>query len=65
MPEGPEIHRAAHRLRNALEGSVITHVECPYTTIQGQEHRFLGNQVISQSVDHQIMKPPIDRSRFS
>ena len=47
MPEGPEIHRAAQRLRNALEGSIITHVECPYTTIQGQEHRFLGNQVIS------------------
>ena len=47
MPEGPEIHRAAQRLRNALEGSTITHVECPYSTIQGQEHRFLGNQVIS------------------
>jgi endonuclease-8 len=47
MPEGPEIHRAAQRLRNALEGSTITHVECPYPTIQGQEHRFLGNQVIS------------------
>jgi endonuclease-8 len=47
MPEGPEIHRAAQQLRNALEGSVITHVECPYTTIQGQEHRFLGNPVIS------------------
>ena len=47
MPEGPEIHRAAQRLRNALEGSIITHVECPYVTIQGQEHRFLGNQVLS------------------
>lgn len=47
MPEGPEIHRAAERLRKALQGSVITHVECPYATLQGQEHRFLGNQVMS------------------
>lgn len=47
MPEGPEIHRAAQRLRKALEGSFITHVECPYTTIHGQEHRFLGKQVNS------------------
>ena len=46
MPEGPEIHRAAHRLRKALEGQVITHVECPYATIRGQEHRFLGQEVL-------------------
>lgn len=46
MPEGPEIHRAAHRLRKALEGKVITHVECPYTTIRGQEHRFLEQEVL-------------------
>ena len=47
MPEGPEIHRAADNLRKALEGQIITHVECPYTTIRGQEHRFLGQEVIS------------------
>ena len=46
MPEGPEIHRAAHRLRKALEGKVITHVECPYATIRGQEHRFLEQEVL-------------------
>ena len=46
MPEGPEIHRAAHRLRKALEGQVITHVECPYATIRGQEHRFLEQEVL-------------------
>ena len=46
MPEGPEIHRAAHRLRKALEGQVITHVECPYATIRGQEHRFLEQEVV-------------------
>ena len=46
MPEGPEIHRAAHRLRKALQGKVITHVECPYATIRGQEHRFLEQEVL-------------------
>lgn len=46
MPEGPEIHRAANTLRNALEGKVITHVECPYATIRGQEHRFLDREVL-------------------
>tara|TARA_Y100000766_G_scaffold69777_2_gene58544 strand:- start:3427 stop:4245 length:819 start_codon:yes stop_codon:yes gene_type:complete len=47
MPEGPEIHRAANTLREALEGQTITHVECPYATIRNQEHRFLGKEVIS------------------
>ena len=46
MPEGPEIHRAANNIRNAIEGQIITHVECPYATIRGQEHRFLGKEVI-------------------
>ena len=46
MPEGPEIHRAANTIRRALEGQIITHVECPYTTIRGQEHRFLGKEVL-------------------
>ena len=46
MPEGPEIHRAAHRLRKALEGQVITYVECPYATIRGQEHRFFEQEVL-------------------
>ena len=46
MPEGPEIHRAAHRLRKALQGKAITHVECPYATIRGQEHRFLEQEVL-------------------
>ena len=47
MPEGPEIHRAANTLRKALEGQIITNVECPYQTIRNQEHRFLGKEVIS------------------
>ena len=46
MPEGPEIHRAANTIRRALEGQIITHVECPYATIRGQEHRFLGKEVL-------------------
>ena len=46
MPEGPEIHRAANKIRKAIEGQIITHVECPYATIRGQEHRFLGKEVI-------------------
>ena len=47
MPEGPEIHRAANTLKRALEGQNIVYVECPYTTIRGQEHRFLGKEVRS------------------
>ena len=46
MPEGPEIHRAANNLRKVLEGKIITHVECPYASIRGQEHRFLGKEVL-------------------
>ena len=46
MPEGPEIHRAANTIRRALEGQIITHVECPYATIRGQEHRFLEKEVL-------------------
>ena len=46
MPEGPEIHRAANTIRRALEGQIITHAECPYATIRGQEHRFLGKEVL-------------------
>ena len=46
MPEGPEIHRAANTIRRALEGQIISHVECPYATIRGQEHRFLGKEVL-------------------
>ena len=46
MPEGPEIHRAANTLRRALEGQIITHVECLYASIRGQEHRFLAKEVL-------------------
>ena len=46
MPEGPEIHRAANNLRKVLEGNIITHVECPYASIRGQEHRFIGQEVL-------------------
>jgi len=40
MPEGPEIHRAADRIRNALEGKPLRNVNFEFQPILGMEHHF-------------------------
>ena len=45
MPEGPEIHRAADRIRNALKGQTIQRVEFDYRTISGSEFWFEGEVI--------------------
>ncbi len=45
MPEGPEIHRAADKIRKALEGKVVEEIEITLPQYQGREHDFLGKTV--------------------
>ena len=45
MPEGPEIHRAADKIRKALEGKVIEDIEITLPQFSGREHDFLGKTV--------------------
>ena len=45
MPEGPEIHRAADRIRKALEGKVIENIEITLPKYEGRESDFLGKTV--------------------
>lgn len=40
MPEGPEIHRAAERIRIALEGKPLLDVNFEFQPIVGMEHHF-------------------------
>ncbi len=42
MPEGPEIHRAADKIRKALEGKVIENIEITLPKYEGRESDFLG-----------------------
>ena len=45
MPEGPEIHRAADKIRKALEGKVIEDIEITLPQFSGREQDFLGKTV--------------------
>ena len=45
MPEGPEIHRAADKIRKALEGKVIENIEITLPKYEGRESDFLGKTV--------------------
>ena len=45
MPEGPEIHRAADKIRKALEGKVIEDIEITLPKYEGRESDFLGKTV--------------------
>ena len=38
MPEGPEIHRAADKIRKALEGKVIEDIEITLPQFSGREN---------------------------
>lgn len=45
MPEGPEIHRAANKIRKALEGKVIEDIEITIPQFSGRKPDFLGKTV--------------------
>ncbi len=45
MPEGPEIHRAANKIRKALEGQVIEDVEITIPRYLSRRQDFLGKTV--------------------
>ena len=45
MPEGPEIHRAASKIRKALEGNVIEDIEITVPQFSGRKADFLGKTV--------------------
>ena len=45
MPEGPEIHRAANKIRKALEGMVIEDVEITIPRFSESHEQFLGKTV--------------------
>ena len=45
MPEGPEIHRAANKIRKALEGKVIQSIEITLPRYLEREQDFLGKTV--------------------
>ena len=45
MPEGPEIHRAADKIRKVLEGKVIEGIEITLPQFSGREHDLLGKTV--------------------
>lgn len=46
MPEGPEIHRAASKIRNALEGKTIEEIELNLPRYTGREAEFLNKTVL-------------------
>ena len=46
MPEGPEIHRAAEKIRSALEGKVIEDVEITMPRYAGSSDQILGKTVM-------------------
>ena len=45
MPEGPEIHRAANKIRKALEGKVIQDIEITLPRYSGRSQDFIGKTV--------------------
>ena len=45
MPEGPEIHRAANKIRKALEGMVIEDIEITVPRYSGSQQDFIGKTV--------------------
>ena len=45
MPEGPEIHRAANKIRKALEGMVIQDVEITIPRFSESHDQFIGKTV--------------------
>ncbi|DAC17008.1 MAG TPA: endonuclease VIII, partial [Candidatus Poseidoniaceae archaeon] len=49
MPEGPEIHRAADRLRKALVGKTLLEVQAEHPAIAGRLDGWVGREV--ESVD--------------
>ena len=49
MPEGPEIHRAADRLREALVGKTLLEVQAEHPAIAGRLDGWVGREV--ESVD--------------
>ena len=46
MPEGPEIHRAAEKIRRALEGKVIQDIEITLPRYLERANDFLGKKVL-------------------
>ena len=46
MPEGPEIHRAASKIRNALEGKTIEDVEITLPRYEERANEFLDKTVL-------------------
>ena len=46
MPEGPEIHRAASKIRNALEGKTIKDVEITLPRYMDRSNEFLDKTVL-------------------
>ena len=45
MPEGPEIHRAANKIRKALEGMVIEDIEITVPRYSESRQDFIGKTV--------------------
>ena len=45
MPEGPEIHRAANKVRKGLEGMVIQDVEITIPRFSESHDQFIGKAV--------------------
>ena len=45
MPEGPEIHRAANKIRKALEGMVIEDIEIAVPRFSESHQDFIGKTV--------------------
>ena len=45
MPEGPEIHRAADRLRKALVGKTLLEVQAEHPAIAGRLDGWVGREV--------------------
>jgi endonuclease-8 len=46
MPEGPEIHRAASKIRNALEGKTIEDIEITLPRYMDRSSEFLDKTVL-------------------